>query len=465
MACSRVEASESAEYLVTDRGTGQVLRFAASDGTLLGALVGADPVTNGGLSMPSALAVGFDGDLFVTSVNLSTGDGQVLRYDMHTGTFRGVFASGIQGPAGLLYHEPSNTLLVSELGPGLGDSNRIVRFTADGIRMPDIVSLPVSGRTGMTVGSNGRLYVSSFAEEPFFAGSVQEYRYHAQANEFMFLGAFAAAEKLVGANGIVFDRQGEMYVASLFGQNVVRFDVEGNTVVGSRVFAPAAYPSGLLVTADDRLLVTSLGNNNPNDPIYPFLFPGSVFRYNLADGSQVDPGPFLAASGDFQPTAILLRPLQGDFNADGLLTAVDIDALSAAVRGGDTARRYDVNVDGLVNGDDRVYWVEQLKQTYFGDADLDGVFDSNDFIAVFAAGQYEDVLLGNSTWATGDWNGDTEFSSGDMVFAFQSGGYELGPRTAAAAVPEPGSLGLLLIAGIGLLRARLGRRAVRARGD
>ena len=81
------------------------------------------------------------------------------------------------------------------------------------------------------------------------------------------------------------------------------------------------------------------------------------------------------------------------------------------------------------------------KQTYFGDADLDGDFDSNDFVAVFAAGQYEDVLVGNSTWATGDWNGDAEFGSGDMVFAFQFGGYELGPRAAAAVVPEPGSWG------------------------
>ena len=84
-----------------------------------------------------------------------------------------------------------------------------------------------------------------------------------------------------------------MYVASLFGQSVCDLTWKANSVVGSSVFAQAAYPSGLLVTADDRLLVTSLGNNNPNDPIYPELFPGAVFRYNLADGSLVDPGPFL----------------------------------------------------------------------------------------------------------------------------------------------------------------------------
>ena len=47
-------------------------------------------------------------------------------------------------------------------------------------------------------------------------------------------------------------------------------------------------------------------------------------------------------------------------------------------------------------------------------------------------------------WEVGDWNGDTKFSSGDMVAAFADGGYEQGPRTDAVAVPEPMSAILLL---------------------
>ena len=65
-----------------------------------------------------------------------------------------------------------------------------------------------------------------------------------------------------------------------------------------------------------------------------------------------------------------------------------------------------MNNDNLVNGDDRQVWVEDLRTTYFGDSNLDGEFNSSDFVVVFNAGQYEDGVDGNSTWASGDWNGD-----------------------------------------------------------
>ena len=49
----------------------------------------------------------------------------------------------------------------------------------------------------------------------------------------------------------------------------------------------------------------------------------------------------------------------------------------------------------------------------------------------------EDTTEGNSTWATGDWNGDGDFNSSDFVVSFTDGGYEMGPLPAASAVPEP----------------------------
>ena len=42
----------------------------------------------------------------------------------------------------------------------------------------------------------------------------------------------------------------------------------------------------------------------------------------------------------------------------------------------------------------------------FGDANLDGAFDSGDLVQIFATGEYEDDQSGNSTWADGDWNCD-----------------------------------------------------------
>ena len=51
--------------------------------------------------------------------------------------------------------------------------------------------------------------------------------------------------------------------------------------------------------------------------------------------------------------------------------------------------------------------------------------NSNDLIAIMAAGQYEDDLLGNSTWEEGDWNGDGDYDSADFVIALQTGLHEV----------------------------------------
>jgi hypothetical protein len=146
----------------------------------------------------------------------------------------------------------------------------------------------------------------------------------------------------------------------------------------------------------------------------------------------------------------------GDFDADGDLDAVDIDALSAVVRAGTNDPKYDLNGNNTVDNDDRGVWVRDLKKTYFGDADLSGDFTSSDFVAVFGVGEYEDAVAGNSGWADGDWNGDGEFTSGDFVTAFQDGGYEKGPR-AAASVPEPSAIVLALLS-IGAWATRSRRR-------
>ncbi|MCA9149447.1 MAG: PEP-CTERM sorting domain-containing protein, partial [Planctomycetales bacterium] len=137
--------------------------------------------------------------------------------------------------------------------------------------------------------------------------------------------------------------------------------------------------------------------------------------------------------------------LSGDFNGDGVLDAADIDALSAQVRAGTNPAAYDLNSDNVVDGLDRDVWVNELKKTYYGDSNLDGQFDSSDFVTVFTAGEYEDAIDGNSTWGTGDWNGDGDFNSSDFVTAFSAGGYEQGPRAAVSAVPEPSSFVLMLL--------------------
>ena len=148
--------------------------------------------------------------------------------------------------------------------------------------------------------------------------------------------------------------------------------------------------------------------------------------------------------------------LQGDLNGDGTLDVDDLDTLTIMVQAGSLDTTYDLDGSGTVDLADRQYWVTDIKNTWIGDSNLDGAFDSGDLVAVFTAGRYEDDLAQNSTWSTGDWNGDREFDSGDLVAAFTDGGYDAGPRAAVSAVPEPSSailLGLTMI-GVGRLRKR-----------
>jgi hypothetical protein len=135
----------------------------------------------------------------------------------------------------------------------------------------------------------------------------------------------------------------------------------------------------------------------------------------------------------------------GDFNNDQELDTEDIDLLTRASLNDPDDAFFDVDGDSVVGRIDRQVWIENLKGSSFGDANLDGEFNSDDLVSVFIAGEYEDAIAENSGWAEGDWDGDGDCGTGDLVLAFQDGGYEQGPRTGVAAVPEPSNPVLLMI--------------------
>ena len=112
----------------------------------------------------------------------------------------------------------------------------------------------------------------------------------------------------------------------------------------------------------------------------------------------------------------------GDFNQDGRMDATDINQYCAGQRAGDL--KFDLNQDARVDGTDLHYLIKNLFKTSFGDANLDGVFDSTDLVQVFEASEYEDQIAANSTWTEGDWNCDGEAGTRDMVNAFKDGAYQ-----------------------------------------
>ncbi|MCP4190086.1 MAG: PEP-CTERM sorting domain-containing protein [Planctomycetaceae bacterium] len=208
-----------------------------------------------------------------------------------------------------------------------------------------------------------------------------------------------------------------------------------------------------------------LENSPTSNSITESNFSGSTTLANgdsLSLGSAFDPAGSQDIVGRFATDRGLLNitlidysdTVIGDYNGNGLLDAGDLD-LNAAVGIPAQDLAYDLNNDGIVNTADRVVWVNDLKNTWMGDADLNGVFDSGDLVTVFAAAKYETGQ--EASWGQGDWSGDQKFDSGDLVVAFSNAGYEAGERPGgpnpAVAVPEPSTAGLL-VAALGLLLLR-----------
>lgn len=167
--------------------------------------------------------------------------------------------------------------------------------------------------------------------------------------------------------------------------------------------------------------------------------------------------------GDFDGVVYRVESLpasDGDVDGNGKVDVDDVDQLATWLREGVQQSRIDLNDDGWVSASDHVFWVESIRNTYVGDANLDGEFSSRDLVYIFQANEYEDGIVQNSTWASGDWNGDGDFTTADLVRAFQSGGYGMGPRSAI--VPEPQHASSV-VAWVSCAIAWCGRRKQRAR--
>ena len=154
----------------------------------------------------------------------------------------------------------------------------------------------------------------------------------------------------------------------------------------------------------------------PTRPIY------SRFRFSLGGGLSPNG---LAKDGEVEDYATKT----GDLDGDGTIGVIDIDHLASKIQLGDD--QGDLNGDGVVSPLDMDHLVHNVLGTTYGDTNLDGIFDSEDIIHVFAAGHYEDSVDGNSGWAQGDWDGDGDFTSSDLIRALQDGGYNAGANATA----------------------------------
>ncbi len=97
-----------------------------------------------------------------------------------------------------------------------------------------------------------------------------------------------------------------------------------------------------------------------------------------------------------------------------------------------------------------------LRFTYYGDANVDGVVDATDYAFTDAG-----FSGGGMSWVLGDYNYDFTVDATDYAFidaGFSGQGVPLGASFAGGGggglVPEPGSMGLLLVGALGLVNRR-----------
>lgn len=180
-------------------------------------------------------------------------------------------------------------------------------------------------------------------------------------------------------------------------------------------------------------------------------FQGWIDDVAVWDEALTEEQILAVGTGDFSEWLDIGPAVAGDFNNSGARDVEDIDLLTAGINAGDTS--FDLDGDGDVDGEDRVYFVETLSNTFFGDSNFDGEFNSADFVTVFVPAKYETGQA--ATFQEGDWNGDGVFDSADFVTAFVGAGYEGGPREGGLmVVPEPSGAALLLVGLLGLLARR-----------
>lgn len=318
-------------------------------------------------AFPTDAATSSDGRIFVTD-----GSGMVLHFDGATGS---PLASPIpMVPAGVftIRNPPPTSAGFTSLAFSPGANELLYVLDADdvsgngdkpGVRIFDpatgapvdtlleSASVEFTTATSIAFDNEGDLLVSDRD-----AGTIYKVDVEADTiSPFITTGV----GPVFGPAGMVVASTGEIYVANLYGNSIVRYDADGTNPTFFAQIPPLPtetgnFPSDLLFNrAEDRLLVAVLGA----DPTSA----GALLSYDLT-GTLQD----TIASGLAPTSSVVLTPdlLPGDFSGDGNVDELDYDQWKQDFGTNVTSTwGADGNGDGLVNIADYTIWRNSLGAT------------------------------------------------------------------------------------------------------
>lgn len=248
--------------LLVSNWFGDVLRFNGTNGTARGTFAAEVALARG-------MALGPDGNRYVSD----EANDRVLKYDGRTGDYMGVFAAfaSLNGPHGVVFG-PDGYLYVASYW-----SHQILRYNATTGAFVDVFvnGEPLFAPTALAFGPGDVLYACNWF------GDVRRF----DIGTGTLLGQFDAPGVTEGA---VFGIDGNLYVAG--GDEVWRFDPSGNPLAVVISGAPLHGAYGVNFGPDGDFYVSSYWGNQ-------------ILHYDWETGLPED--PFVTGGAFFAPTSLV----------------------------------------------------------------------------------------------------------------------------------------------------------------
>jgi hypothetical protein len=317
-----------------------------------------DIPASAGISFPTGIAVGPDGDIYVSS----NATGSILRFDGQTGASLGVFASEL--PPAQLAFGPDGNLYVSEF---FGENVRKYDAHA-GTDFGQFLGYAATGLTsaqGLAFAANGDLLVGDgFAQAEGQHAKIVRVHDGVQSTWGFTDTCSPAGCPFYAPVAMLTQANGDVLVVDMLGNYVARVSDAGIPSFFASINPPVAppatnFPSDITFDPNGNIVISVLGSTNPPDNN------GALWRYGLngniidADNDDTPNEPIVAglepiAGIDYTPS---LKTLAGDYDGDNTVGPLDYAKWRADfgkfVAAGNGA---DGNANGVVDAADYVRW-------------------------------------------------------------------------------------------------------------